>query len=162
MSKKRTECDVNSLVEGRLVKREARFHHLLWGSRARHVGCYRIPPLKISLFVSHSTKNHTHKPRTLLSCLLSYRQSAAMCVQRRKETEANELNPLFLRAICNLLSKETRGESRVGGDDATGLTAGRDSPNKEHGNRQQKKKMWCKLKRDVNTECRITRNGQTV
>lgn len=59
-----------------------------------------------------------------------------MCVQRRKETEANELNPLLLRAICNLLSKETRGESGVGGDDATGLTAGQDSPNKEHSDRQ--------------------------
>lgn len=62
-----------------------------------------------------------------------------MCVRMRKKTEAEEPNPLLLQAISNPLSKETRGESRVGGDDATGLTAGQDSSNKEHSNRQHKK-----------------------
>lgn len=66
-------------------------HHWLRGNRERSVGCYkRIPLRQISLSVCLSSKNHTHKPQTLLSYLLSYRQSSAinLCVWMTENTEA--------------------------------------------------------------------------
>ncbi len=88
-------------------------HRWLRGNRERRVGCYkRIPLCQISLSVSLSSKNHTHKPQTLLSCLLSYRQSSAInvCVRMREKTETEKQSPLPLSYKQPAFEKDTRGE----------------------------------------------------
>ena len=110
------------------------------------VGWYkRIPPCKIDLSHKCKKRKQTADSDVLILILIliiflgtsSYLPCVCVTVNVNENESRRAKPPLPSSYKPPVIKGDPVGESKVGGGDATGLSAGQDSPNKEHTNRQR-------------------------